>query len=261
MRLRLRHLACLLALTGALWALPGHTAPHEVVLVTDLWPPFRIESDKDTMKGIDIDLIAQIEKRLDIKIKIVRVPWVRALKMMQDGQADLMSGLARTPERNKFIYYVEPPYTAIRPAFYKHVTTPRQITQYADLASVSIGFTRGSAYFEPFDRDSALQKQAATDESQLLKMLLGRRFDFIIGSDVQVDYEIKLRGYAGEIVKATYQPDKTTPLYFGISRQSGLLMRQAEFAKTVSDLVSEGMVEKILSTYGIGTPEPNPPRH
>ena len=47
-------------------------------------------------------------------------------------------------------------------------------------------------------------------------MLLGRRFDVIVGSDLQVDYELRLRGFASEVVKAAYRPAKTTPLYFGI---------------------------------------------
>ena len=217
----LRHFGCaLLALTlggGAALAASGER-PREYLLVTDFWPPFRIEGENGAMQGIDIELIAKLETRLKIKIRVQRVPWVRALGMMRDGTADLMSGLARTQERETFILYQAPAYAEIRPAFYQLATNAQPIKRYEDLASTRIGFTRGSVYFEPFDSDNALNKLSATDETQLLRMLLGRRFDVIVGSDLQVDYELRQRGFASEVVKAAYRPAKTTPLYFGISR-------------------------------------------
>ena len=104
-----------------------------LTLVTDLWPPFRIKGESEDMTGIDIDLTRLLEKRLGVTIKIVRVPWVRALQMMRSGQADLMAGLARTAEREQFIHYCEPPYSAIRPAFYKLLRNAAQLNNYKDL--------------------------------------------------------------------------------------------------------------------------------
>ena len=251
----LRHFGCaLLALTlgvGAALAASGEH-PREYLLVTDFWPPFRIEGESGAMQGIDIELIAKLETRLKIKIRVQRVPWVRALGMMRDGTADLMSGLARTQERETFILYQAPAYAEIRPAFYQLATNAQPIKRYEDLASTRIGFTRGSVYFEPFDSDNALNKLSATDETQLLRMLLGRRFDVIVGSDLQVDYELRLRGFASEVVKAAYRPAKTTPLYFGISRKSPLAAEASELGRALAELQADGTIAAILARYSLG---------
>ena len=55
------------------------------------------------------------------------MPWVRALGMMRDGTADLMSGLARTQERETFILYQAPAYAEIRPAFYQLATNAQLV--------------------------------------------------------------------------------------------------------------------------------------
>ena len=251
MRRHIRFFALLLLFLG--FGLPSQStaAPAEepLTLVTDLWPPFRIEGESEDMTGIDIDLTRLLEKRLGVTIIVTRVPWVRALQMMRSGQADLMAGLARTAEREQFIHYCEPPYSAIRPAFYKLLRNAAQLNNYKDLRNHSIGFTRASVYFEPFDSDKELKKQSASNEEQLLKMLLGRRFDFLVGSDIQVDYEIKMRNLGNSVVKATYQPDKTTPLFFGISRQSHFIKRAPELEKAIAGLLGDGSITKLISQY------------
>ena len=254
MLLLLRRSLATLSLAVGLLA-PVHAEENQtLVLATDFWPPFRIDNGEQAMTGIDVDLAALLEKRLKLRIKIVRVPWIRALAMMREGKADLMSGLARTPERAKFILYAEPAYAEIRPAFYGLRDSELRINSYADLNGPSIGFTRGSAYFEPFDSDTELKKQSATDESQLLRMLVGRRFDLIVGSDIQVDYELKLRAIDDIVFKHPYRPERTTPLYIGISRQSPFSKRKHELDRAIADLFADGSLQTLLARYGVSPP-------
>lgn len=238
-------------------AVPGR---DEFVLVTDLWPPFRIEEAGGSLAGIDIDLARLVETRLGVSIRIVRVPWVRALQMMRAGEADLMAGLARTPEREHYIHYCEPSYASIRPAFYKLASNPAVLANYDDLGRYVLGITRGSAYYEPFDSDTRLNKQEAPDEGQLFRMLLGRRFDFLVGSDVQVDYEIVMRGLQKDVVKSGYQPNKTTALYFGVSRRSRFLMRVPELERVLEGMLADGSVATLVDRYrSSATPLPRKP--
>lgn len=137
-----------------------------------------------------------------------RVPWVRALGMMRDGTADLMSSLARTKNAKTFILYQAPAY-ADPPGLLPSSPPTRSRSSVTRIwPGTRIGFTRGSVYFEPFDGDNALNKLSATGEA-FLRMLLGRRFD-IVGSDLQVELQLRLRGFANEVVKAFLRPAKTT---------------------------------------------------
>ncbi|MFT3847395.1 MAG: transporter substrate-binding domain-containing protein [Propionivibrio sp.] len=229
----------------------GAAEERPFVLVTDFWPPFRIDNGNEPMTGIDVDLAGLLEKRLDVRIRIVRVPWARALKMMHDGNADLMAGLARIPEREQYILYVEPPYARSRAAFYALGAAPFKVARYDDLKGLAIGYTRDSAYFSRFDEDASLDKRAAADEVQLIRMLLGRRLDLIVGTDIQVDYDLKQRGLDSSIVKQAFQPEQATQLYIGISRRSPLTAREAEFGRALAELQADGSLHALYARYGL----------
>ena len=89
-------------------------------MATEEWPPFRINDPQSEsgFRGIDIDVVAALQERLGVKIRIERHPWARALEMMRSGQVDLLSGVARTAEREIFMHYVGTSYWAVRPRFY-----------------------------------------------------------------------------------------------------------------------------------------------
>ncbi len=222
---------------------------NRVVVVTDRWPPYRIEAADGSFSGIDIDFLRLLETKLGVSFEIRAAPWARCLEMMKNGSADLMTGLAWTAEREVFVHYVRPAYDVVRPAFYVHRAAGTVIEKYEDLKNLSIGYTRGSAYFQPFDSDAGLAKVAVADESQLLLLLQNKRVDAIVGTNPQLDYDIKTKNLGGEIVKATYTPRATTPLYVAISRKSSFLARLSELEKAVEGLVADGSVKRLVAKY------------
>lgn len=90
------------------WAFEQNT---RINMVTEHWPPFRINdaNSPSGFRGIDIDITQQLSELLKIKIDIQRHPWARALESMRSGQADMVTGIARTPERETFMHYIPCP--------------------------------------------------------------------------------------------------------------------------------------------------------
>lgn len=224
-------------------------AMDQMVVVTDYWPPFRIQSGHE-ITGIDKDLMAEISKRMRVEVVFQREPWARCLLDMEDGTADMMTGLAKTPEREKYIVYSDIPYYSCAPAFYERKGRKgAPIKTYGDLYNFAIGYTRDSAYFEPFNSDKKLRKIAGNNEAQLVEMTKEGRMDVFIGTDCQVDYDLAQRGLTDRITKTPYRPDVHVDLYVGVSRESPLVHRMDEINQILKDMVESGMIKGIADTY------------
>lgn len=245
----MKALTLLLAIIILFIASPGVSAQDTLVVATDYWPPFRIKG-AEGITGIDIDLMQIIGKRMGVRVQFHREPWARCLLDMEKGSADLMTGLARTPERERYISYLSPSYYECAPAFYERAGRGGQpIKTYEDLRDVTIGFTRGSAYFEPFDSDTKLTKIPITNEDQLLKMLTEGRLDVIIGTDCQVDYDLTKNNLGKSVRKTPFKPGKSIALFIGMSKLSRFRERAGEIESILRELMEEGTIEAIARKY------------
>ena len=246
-RLRIRLGLGLLSLVLAGVGVAAERAPLRVM--TDYWPPFRIAGEGERITGLDMDLLAELEKRTGLHFEVHRAPWARGLAALQNGSADLMTGLARTAEREHYIDYLAQPYYACAPRLYATKDVAGQINSYDDLRIHTIGYVLESAYFEPFDSDKQLRKFGVNNETQLLQMLTLGRLQLVIGTDCQVDYELRDPQLAQRITKTHYQPDSRTDLYIGFSRERPLAAERQLIEEALRQMLSEGWMQRTASRY------------
>lgn len=218
-------------------------------VMTDYWPPFRIEGTDGRITGLDMDLLAELEKRTGLRFEVHRAPWARGLAALQSGAADLMTGLARTPEREQYIDYLPQPYYACAPRLYASPQEAPRIARYDDLLGPTIGYVLESAYFEPFDSDKRLKKFGVNNETQLLQMLSLGRLQLVIGTDCQVDYELRDPQLARQIVRTRFQPDSRTELYLGFSHQRPLTAERQLIEGALRQMLDEGWVQRAAARY------------
>jgi len=216
-------------------------------VMTDLWPPFRMEGENGRLQGLDIDLLDELSRRTGLRFEVQRAPWARGLAALEQGSADLMTGLARTPERERYIRYLDAPYYACSPRFYASPALAMRLNDYASLRGLRIGYVLESVYFQPFDDDQALDKVGVSNESQLLEMLVRGRIDALVGTDCQVDYALLAPELAGRIVKAAFRPEARTALYIGFSRKR--LARMPALAAALDQLLREGWIANAALRY------------
>lgn len=229
------------------------TAESEKIYMVDFekWPPFRIEDNGSPhgFKGLDIEILNEISKKLKIQIQIKRSPWARSLANLKSGDSDIITGVAYTEERAEYINYAEPSYYSVSPVFYVQKGRGHLIKNYNDLYSYSIGQSIKSAYFEPFNSDQKLKKVELSSETQLIKMLLLGRVDVIIGTNPNLSYDLMEEKAGSKVEQVFYKPDKGTKLYIGISKKSPLSLRINEIEKVISDMVTENRINKIMTKY------------
>jgi polar amino acid transport system substrate-binding protein len=216
-------------------------------VMTDLWPPFRMLKEDGQLQGLDIDLLNELSRRTGMRFDVQRAPWARGLAALEQGTADMMTGLAKTPERERYIRYLDAPYYACSPRFYASPALALRLNDYASLRGLRIGYVLESVYFQPFDSDKALDKVGVSNEQQLLEMLARGRIDALVGTDCQVDYSLLEPKLAGRIVKAAYQPEARTELYIGFSRKR--LARMPELAAALDTLQREGWIANAALRY------------
>lgn len=240
--------ACVL-LALLLFALCRAQASESLLVMTTVWPPFRIEDEYGALRGLDIDVLDELSRRTGLRFELQQAPWGRGLAALQHGRADLMIGLARTPERERYIHYLPMPYYTCAPRFYAAPALAARLHRYEDLSGLEIGYVLQSAYFARFDSDRHLHKVGVTSERQLLHMLVRGRIDVLVGTDCQVDYALLDPTLAGRIAKAAYRPPMNTALYIGFSRQR--LTHAEQLAEALKAMLEDGWIAGAARRYQV----------
>lgn len=237
----------------SLWALPALAAKPlpatesqpQLVYGYAHFPPFMC-SQQESHSGIDLLLIRELGKRLGLKIKMKEYPFKRLLQSMKTGQIDIMTSLAKRPDREAYMTYLQPSYFALGPTFYVRAGYEKSIQRYEDLYRVTVGMSADSAFFEPFDSDDMIRKYPVSFELQLLRMLTNERVDAIIGSNGQMDYLLHEEGLTGTISKARYRPEKVTNVFLALSQQSPFAQQADRFNRTLQEIIADGTLDRFL---------------
>lgn len=219
----------------------------------DDWPPFIIAkhsvASNAGFDGIDWELLQELSARTGIEIYPIPYPFARGLKEVEAGRIDLITSVVKTDERSKYMGFLPTSYYQCQTAFYAQPELASQIKNYEDLYGKRIGYTLGSAYFEPFDSDKKLLKKATINENKLPLMLLKRNEQLFIGTDCQVDYALKEQGLSQQIVPTFYHPNHPVELYIGYSKAAGIGPEAAKLEKALQEMVAEGWVDKLADSY------------
>ncbi len=208
-------------------------------------PPFMC-SKTAPFSGIDVQLIKEIGRRLNLQVKFIHYPFNRSLFHMKKGSIDMISCLEKRPERETYMYYLSQPYYSVEPVFYVRTGRNKTIQRYNDLYKGRIGLSAGSAVFEPFDYDEKIRKFPVSTEFQLLKMLITGRLEAFVGINSQIDYLANREGLNHNIEKADYRPGEKTEIFIAISLRSKYMIRFQQFNDTLQEIVDEGLLKEII---------------
>lgn len=248
MRIRFSITSIVLVLGALLLPVSGQCGQKVVVAFSE-YPPYKIIT-QGKRTGIDIEILTEIAKRMDLELTFKNCTFKECLAMMERGEADLMTSLLRRIDREKYILYVQPRY---RPksnkVFYVRKGSSTLIRTYDDLENLKIGVKAGVRYAPIFDRDKSLKKIPAPDVKTNFQRLLAGEIDTFVTSKTEGDYYIKTLGYQDKIVKAPLGFTLSDSSYMGISRKSSFEKQAKEFGRNLKRLLDKGQVQKIVDSY------------
>lgn len=128
----------------------------------DDWPPFIIDrvslSSDSGFDGIDRELLQELSVRSRRRDPSVALSVCPRATRSADGARRSHHQSGENPARSRFIGYLSTPYYQCHPTLYALPALAKQVRRYADLDGKTIGYVRGSAYFEPFDSDLRLHR-------------------------------------------------------------------------------------------------------
>jgi polar amino acid transport system substrate-binding protein len=199
--------------------------------------------------GRNIRVIELLAKELNKKLQFLKCPVARCLAMIENGQADMIVAIRKTPEREKYIGYLERPFEVqtFPLRFYLPFDSKLQIEHAKDLNNLSIGVLRGFTYFDSFDHNHELNKIAVTKHSQLINMLLNKRIDTFIEREQTIIPLIDKVTYETKMKLAQYQYKKSVDSYIGISKMSPFYQDIKLISKKLAELLDKGAIDQILN--------------
>lgn len=205
--------------------------------------PWRLKLDNGEIEGIDIEFIKTLAERMKLKIEFVEVPIQRGFLMLKNGELDIGPGVLKTPEREEFLYFIEPPYKLYsNKAFYVLKGKENTILKYEDLYKLTIG-TNPAKFFKPFDDDPKLKKEEAFNAKLNIDKLLAKRIDTYIWTEATGDFLLAEMNLGEKIVKAKFLYKEKNPVYMVLSKNSPLASRRNEFNNTMKLLVDSDPLE------------------
>lgn len=210
---------------------------------------------------IDIDqaVTSAFAAKFGAKVIGNKVPFARRLLQLKNGKIDLLAGLLKDSVREEYAYYLSTPYKQkTNKIFIMRKGEGTRLQTYEDLYNLSVGVQIGSKYFNRFDTDDKIIKYASTDDESRIRMLLYRRFDALIHTEVYGTNIIRNLGLQNEIEIAPYKYTKHNPVYIAISKKSDLYKKKAELEKVFSEMVTSGEIDEVIQSYfdTIGLPVP-----
>ncbi|OHU94678.1 ABC transporter substrate-binding protein [Pseudoalteromonas byunsanensis] len=235
-------------------AMCSASAEHQMIHVAvDHAPPYsKVGSDGDSSGLIlDITRAAVADK---YHIRPVPCPLSRCIRMLEQGDVDIVGGLIKTPQREANMVFVEPPYMALSSSFvfYAKKGSNMTVNRFEDLYDKRIAVMRGAAFFERFDKDSKLSKVEVTSEQVAFDLVLKDRVDLAIAVEDTAEVAMKvLKQPISQLEKMDYRFTNVIYGYMAISKD----FAQSEAAQHLRDAIMEmaksKQLDKIITPYAL----------
>jgi len=224
--------------------------PEKLTVVYTEWYPYTY-GEESAAEGFEIDTFKSVMDKMGIKVEFLKFPFKRCLKMLEDGNAQVLISILKTPERQKYAIFPEEHISISKTLFFTKTDARVQYKgSFKNLKNHSIGVIAGFSYGKAFDNAAYLNKDEVLDAERLIKMVLGGRYE------IGIEDQAVVKGVARKLgversVRFLYPPVHTEKLYVGFSRKAGLRRLAADFSKFLAQFKRTDEYKAILRKYGI----------
>jgi polar amino acid transport system substrate-binding protein len=214
------------------------------------WYPYTYK-EKNQASGFEIEIFKEVMKIMKIETEFNLYPWARCLYALKRGEADILTSLLKSPEREKFACFPDEQISVSRVMFF--TTSEKNINfedNYENLKPYKIGIISRFNYGNRFDNASYLQKDKAQNTEMLIKKLLGGRTDLIAENRIVIQAKAKKMNVLDKI-KFIEPEIHHQNLYIGFSKTNKLGYICKEFSRQLKKFKTTKKYKAILKKYGI----------
>lgn len=236
-------------------AISGEAQQGLTFSTLDHFPPYTWQ-DEGTATGIDVEIIQELAHRMGIPITIRFRPWKRVIQEIQDGDADGAFAAFKTPEREAFSRYLEPP---LHHSTYKIFVNTGQEFPFETIEDVygkTIGKNLGfhiSDEFAQAEASNMIHVKEGKTMKQNVRMLNAGRVDGVIGNEQEVLYLLQQLGFSEMIVALPRPIREPRSAYLMISNAADIANKDQviqQLSHTLYNMKTEGVFETIYAKYG-----------
>ena len=182
-------------------ARPAHAAPLRAV--GSQFARIFEGSEGQPPRGLAVDLLGQL---FGDTVRCEFLPWPRAQLMLEQGEADILIGPYRTPEREtRMLFSVRPFYADAMVWYARRGEESRWSGEFSALAQMPVAAVRGWAYGSRFERMKPMLGQLTwvNNVEAGLQMLAKRRIELFAGNERNCQPVLQRLGLADAIARCS----------------------------------------------------------
>lgn len=232
-----------------LWFGLPQAAARELRLVYEEYPPYEYSEDGQA-QGINVDIIREACKRLQLTPRFLSVPWMRALRMVRGGDADGIFSLFSTAERLQFLYFPSEPLSLERNVLVATADATPVIKRLDDLKGLRVGVVAGNSYGIDFDSSAWIARHPVTGSEGLLRKQAAGRTDVSVSNEWVARFLSQKLALEERLVFLDYTVS-TEPLYVAFAKAKGEQSKalSESFARVLRQMRQEGVIDAIVAKH------------
>jgi polar amino acid transport system substrate-binding protein len=205
--------------------------------------------------GLGADLIREISKRTGDTVRFAIYPWVRAQALVERGEADILIGPYKSPEREARFAFSNHAFYRDRMLFYVRIGTQMQWSgDYEALRGRRIAVVHGWAYGAIFDRfRDVIQAQTAQTLENGLMMLVHDRVEMLATNHRNTE-DLLPRLNLTDKVQPILPPIAVQDGYFAFPKAPQHESLRAEFNDVFDSMVNSGELARLARKHDVRTP-------
>lgn len=225
-----------------------------ITLVSDPWPPYVYgELGKTASSGIALDLVNEIFSRVgEVDVRLLIIPWKRALMEVERGYYDGIPMLLKTAEREEYLVYSIPMLVGKNLAWSLESASGRcfEWQDLSDFDGRRVGVIQDYSYGQRFDQkiaDGTLSVIVVPSVSHLFDMLVNDRLDVALANDAVG--RAMSRKYPDFKIRAAKRPTDTDTFFMALSKKSAHAGLMPEINRVIRELQKEGFIEGLVKGH------------
>ena len=246
----------MVALLVMVWPVLGH-AQCEKTLRWDDDPPFSMQAADGSVVGIDIDINRAVLERLGCQARLRKLPWARALKELEMGRLDILSGAFRRPEREVYAHFSGVFLPPSRNILFMHQQALERwpVSDLLELRHTEfrLGAQIDASYGEQYQQllaDPLFAERVVllSNRSGLWQMVGKGRIDGLIADEYTGVHEIRQLGLA-HLIKPTAVVVSSAAAEVAFSKRSIDPEFVQAYAQEMRVLMENGMYQQVIRRY------------
>lgn len=196
-------------------------------------PPFN-SVGANGVSGEDVELAKSLAKKLSMEADIIGCPVVRCLEMMRTGKLDIMFGLFRYPERENYMFYLNPPHIVVHDKYQIYARKDNSdIKTVEQLQGKLVGYLRGA---KVPDFLAEIEIYEFEDMMKLVTALNYQRVDFVLGLESSIDSAIAEKNFS-DVVKTDLFVNYEVKGFVTLSKKSPLIKQSQQLSNALTELL------------------------